>query len=140
MVVLGLGMAGSVAPLTTTVMNAVARNLAGVASCVNNAVSRIGGLLGVAVLGIIIVHSFNGELDRRLAAMEVPSEARQSVDAQRDRLAGAELPAHADERTRAQLKRAIDEAFIFGVRHVMLVAAALALRSAHVAFKMIENK
>jgi EmrB/QacA subfamily drug resistance transporter len=140
MVVLGFGMAVSVAPLTTTVMNAVARNRAGVASGVNNAVSRIGGLLGVAVLGIIIVHSFNRELDRRLAAMENPSEVRQFIDAQRDRLAEAELPSRVDERTRAKLKRVIDESFVFGFRHVMLAAAILALASAYVAFKVIENK
>jgi MFS family permease len=63
MVVLGLGMAVSVAPLTTAVVNAVPEKRAGAASGVNNAVSRIGALLGIAVLGIIVVHSFDRELN-----------------------------------------------------------------------------
>jgi MFS family permease len=137
-VVLGIGMGLSVAPLTTTVMNAVPRNRAGIASGVNNAVSRIGGLFGVAVLGIIMVHSFNRELDRRLATMDVSTEVGRLIGAQRDRLAGAELPSSTDKRTRAALKQAIDESFVFGFRLVMLTAAGLALVSALVALKVIE--
>ena len=140
MVVLGLGMAVSIAPLTTTVMNAVPANRAGVASGVNNAVSRIGGLFGVAVLGIIMVHSFNGEMDRRLARMELAPEVRSTIDEQRVRLAGAELPATIDAPTRVALKQAIDESFVFGFRLVMLTAAGLALVSAFVAFRVIETK
>ena len=139
-VVLGLGMAVSVAPLTTTVMNAVPEQRAGVASGVNNALSRIAGLLGIAVLGIVIVHSFNRELDRRLAPMELSPEVRRVIDAQRIKLAGAELSSIADERARLALKQAIDESFVFGFRLVMLTSLCLALASAFVASMVIENK
>jgi ABC-type multidrug transport system fused ATPase/permease subunit len=140
MVVLGLGMAVSVAPLTTTVMNAVPAKRAGVASGVNNAVSRIAGLLGIAVLGIVVVHSFNRELDRRLAPMGLSAEVRRDIDAQRVKLAGAELSSNADERPRLALKQAINESFVFGFRLVMLTSLCLALASALVAFMVIENK
>ena len=140
MVVLGLGMAVSIAPLTTTVMNAVPEKRAGVASGVNNAVSRIAALLGIAVLGIVIVRSFNSELDRRLARMDIAPEVRLSIDEQRVRLAGAELPSSIDEPTRVALKQAIDESFVFAFRFVMLTSVGLALVSASVAFTAIENK
>ena len=140
MVLLGLGMAVSVAPLTTVVMNAVPANRAGVASGVNNAMSRIGGLFGVAVLGIVMVHSFNGELDRRLARMELTPEGRRVVAEQRVRLAGAELPFSLDDRARSELQQAINESFVAGFRLVMLAAAGLALVSAFVAFKVVDNK
>ncbi len=140
MVVLGIGMALSVVPLTTTVMNAVPEKRAGVASGVNNALSRIAGLLGIALLGIVVVHSFNRELDRRLAPMELAPEVRRDLDTQRVKLAGAELSSIADERLRLTLKQAIDESFVFGFRLAMLTSLCLVLASALVAFMVLENK
>jgi EmrB/QacA subfamily drug resistance transporter len=138
MVALGLGMAVSVAPLTTTVMNAVAEQRAGVASGVNNALSRIAGLIGIAVFGIVMVQSFNRDLDRRLAAMELSAKASHDISLQRVRLAGAELSFIADEQSRRALNQAIDHSFVFGFRLVMLTALGLALVSVLVSLTMIK--
>ena len=139
-VVLGFGMATSVAPLTTTVMSAVPQGLAGAASGVNNAVSRIAGLLGVAVLGLVMLHAFNRETDRHLAQLNIAPELQRIIDEQRVRLAGAELPPDINDETRAALKQAINESFVFGFRLVMASAVGLALASAFSAFMMIEGK
>lgn len=139
-VVLGLGMAISVAPLTTTVMNAVPGNRSGVASGINNAVSRTAGLLAVAVLGIVMLHSFNSRLDRKLQTLALPSEVKQVLDGQRTKLAGVELPQDFDPVAARLLKQAVDESFVAGFRRVMAVAAGLALLSALSAWLLIDGK
>ncbi len=139
-VVLGLGMAVSVAPLTTTVMNAVERNRAGVASGINNAVSRAAGLLAVAALGLVMLHVFNNSLDRRLSALALAPETRRTLDQERVKLAGAEVPGGLEPGMRTTLKRALDESFVSGFRRVMMVASVLALLSSFVAMRLIEGK
>ncbi len=122
-VVLGLGMAISVAPLTTTVMGAVDQGRAGIASGVNNAVSRVAGLLAVAAFGLVLSLAFGRSLDDRLNRLPLTPEARNHIDAQRASLAGART---ADP----QVQRAIQEAFIDGYRLVLAIAVALSLSSA----------
>jgi hypothetical protein len=123
-------MAVSVAPLTTTVMNAVGERRAGTASGINNAVARTAGLLAIAVLGLVLQHGFNRALDARVSALALTPEARHTVDHQRTRLAGAEFEGHLTPQTRAGLRRAISESFVSGFRQVMMICALLALLSA----------
>ena len=138
-VVLGIGMAISVAPLTTTVMGSVARDWAGVASGINNAVSRTAGLLAIAVLGIVILHSFEESLDRRLAGLGVIPSVQQSLNAQRSRLAGVQLPESIPPAERALVREAIDRSFVDGFRRVMLTGAALAFGSGIAALLFIRR-
>ena len=131
-VVLGLGMAISVAPLTTTVMNSVSQEHAGIASGINNAVSRVAGLLAIAVLGAVLYSAFTRALDREIRALNLPEPVAAQIIAQRRNLAAA---ATTDPRGR----EAIQHAFIAGYRDVVWIAVALAIASAGSAAAMIRD-
>ena len=129
-VVLGLGMAITVAPLTTTVMNSIAQNRAGIASGVNNAVARTASLVAIAVLGVVMIHVFKTNLSHRLIGANLPGSVVQSVQTQSARLAAIDIPGNVTPGTQQLVRRAIDESFVSGFRWVMLIGAALAAASA----------
>src|SRR5262249_41645629 len=129
-VVLGLGMATSVAPLTTTVMNSVDAKQAGTASGINNAVSRVAAVLAIAVFGTVVLGTFNRAFAERLSVLNLTPELKQHLEDQRIKLAAIQIPGSVDIRSRDAIKQAIDESFVAGFRLVMLIASALALASA----------
>ena len=136
-VVLGLGLAISVAPLTTTVMNSVSTDYAGAASGINNAAARIAGLLAVALFGVIMIPIFNRSLHDRLNGVDIAPAVIESVERQRTKLAAIELPSSVEPRSRTAAELAIEQAFVAGFRWIMVVSALFALAGAASAWALI---
>jgi EmrB/QacA subfamily drug resistance transporter len=136
-IILGLGMSISVAPLTTTVMGSVSSKQAGVASGINNAVSRTAGLIAIAVFGVVMQQTFGTRLQEKLKHLSVSDEARQEVFEQRVRLGGIEVPKSADPATRESLTQAIKESFHSGFRVLMFLSAGLAIVSSVIGWSII---
>jgi EmrB/QacA subfamily drug resistance transporter len=134
LVVLGLGMTITVAPLTTTVMASVAAQRTGIASGINNAVARIASLLAIAVLGIVFVWSHDAALSARLERLHIPADLHRAGQLLApDTMAGA----HA---VPARIVEAQAQAVDAGLRAVALVSALCALLGAACAAATIRGQ
>jgi EmrB/QacA subfamily drug resistance transporter len=85
LIVFGLGLSMTVAPLTSTVLSAVDEKHAGVASGVNNAIARVAGLLAIAVLGAVVASRFATVIDEKLGDRPLSAPAQAAVTEARQR-------------------------------------------------------
>ena len=129
-VVLGLGIAITVAPLTTTVMSSIEQNRAGTASGVNNAVARTASLIAIAVFGVVMLQVFKTRLDHTLTTANLPASVAQSLQSQSIKLAAIDIPKNVNPATQQLIRGAVDASFVSGFRWVTAIAAALAAASA----------
>jgi len=123
--VIGIGMALTVAPLTTTVMESIERDHAGVASGVNNAVSRVAGLLAIAVFGVVLSRTFQTRVKPGLDQLRLPASERSAIDRELPKMAGAQLTTES-----AAVHAVVDEAFVSAFRVVMWCCAGMAVGAA----------
>jgi len=137
-VVFGLGMSATVAPLTATVLGSVQVGHSGVASGVNNAISRVAGLLAIAALGAVVSGSFQTRLERELANRPLSPAARVAVASARDRpLVTSSTGVPGPER--GVVHSALVDASVHAFRIGMGVGAALSILGGLVALIGIEN-
>lgn len=139
-VILGFGMAISVAPLTTVVMSSVDQDRAGTASGINNAVARVAGVLAIAVLGVLMVGVFGLRLNHLLVESGVSTGIVREIHANSIKLAGINLPSGLDANTANTVHDAVARAFVFSFRIIALICAALAVASAAVSLRMIPRR
>jgi hypothetical protein len=139
-IILGFGLAFTVAPLTTVVMNSVSQDRIGAASGINNAIARVAGVLAVALLGVVMVNSFASHLNQSLDRLSLPSSVLKAIQSDEIKLAGLPVPAGVAPATKALIKELIAEAFVFGFRIVMLICAGLSAASSVVAWLMLPKR
>src|SRR5262249_22628333 len=124
------GMALTVAPLTTTVLNCVDREDQGAASGINNAVARVAALLAIAVFGIAAAAAFNRELDRRLDAASVSARTRELLAPERSRLGDAKPPAEASPSEASAIRAGVSNGLEHAFDVVSFINGGLGLAAA----------
>lgn len=137
LLLMAVGMTISVAPLTTAVLSSVADEESGVASGINNAVSRIAGVLAVAAAGMISLVSFPYYLSHRLAQAAVDDGTRAALLAGASRLAALRAPDTAAPHTAQMLHGLILDAYVGSYRTGMAVAAIAALTAMAIALRYL---
>jgi EmrB/QacA subfamily drug resistance transporter len=135
--VFGLGMAVTVAPLTTVVMNSVEQHHAGTASGINNAVARVAGVLAIAVFGTVMMKNFDSHLEQNLTDLMLPQNIVKDIRSREIELAGLELPEGLDAHTVEAIRHAIAESFVSGFRVVLLCCAGLSIGTVLLAWQLI---
>jgi EmrB/QacA subfamily drug resistance transporter len=136
----GIGMGFTVAPLSASVMGAVPTHSAGVASGVNNAVSRTAGVLAIAIVGSLALFVFASSLSRHTQALNLSGAERNELKVEAQKLAGAAVPADFGGNTAQAVGEAIKLAFVDTFRMVMLICAGLAWLSALAAAAQVSNQ
>jgi MFS family permease len=128
--VVGLGMAVTVAPLTTTVLNAVPRHQTGVASGINNAVASVANLFAIAVFGAIALSSFNRSLDRHLESPALSAQVRQTIEQAHGKFVIEPSPTSGLGEDRPMVEAMVKQSLAEAIHLAMLLATALALAGA----------
>jgi len=123
---LGVGMTLAVSPLTNAVMSSVPESDTGIASAVNNTLSRLAGLLAVSLLSLLLAHGFAAALGTQLRVSSLPVETRDQLIANRSRLRDTPIPASLTREQQTEAASILDRAFLSGFRLVMLASATAA--------------
>ena len=121
MLMISGGMALTIAPFTGSIMSAVPPSRAGVGSAMNDTTRELGGALGVAVLGSLVLSQYQSAIDPALAGL--PEAARSMADSG---LAGAlQVAAGLEPSAGAELVAQARDAFLTGMGFACTVGAVV---------------
>ena len=138
--VFGLGMSFTVAPLTAAVMGSADNHLSGTASGVNNAMTRIANVFANAIFGALAVIFFSNALQSDIKNITIPSQIKQTVIAQAVNLGDAKIPEHINSNIKSMIEKSYHESFIASYKKIMQLSSLLAFLGALMSFLFIKNK
>jgi EmrB/QacA subfamily drug resistance transporter len=131
-ILLGIGMALVMSPMSTAAMNAVSPDKAGVASGILSMSRMVGGTFGVAAIGALFQHLARNELQNELAGTGVSAAAREHIV---ENLGSGSIGG-----LTPQAAEAAHNAFIHALSTGMWLAAGVALVGVFVALFTIDSK
>ncbi|QKJ31340.1 MFS transporter [Mucilaginibacter mali] len=138
--VLGLGMSFTVAPLTTAVMTSVSDHFSGTASGINNAMTRISGVFANAIFGALAVLFFAGALQQQIEPLKLNPQEKQAIIKQANNLGNAQLPKGTDAQHKADIDKAFRKGFISAYGKIMKLSAGLGFLGAAMGLVFIKKE
>jgi len=139
LLLIGIGMGVCQVPVTVVALNAAGPANVGTSSAINNMVARAGGLIAIAVFGLILAHGYDATLLPGLQAAGIPETAQQAIVQQRAQLAATVVPADLALAQHEAATAVIRHAFITGYRWAMAAAGIMALASALMALRYLRR-
>jgi EmrB/QacA subfamily drug resistance transporter len=137
-VLIGIGMGLLVAPLTKTALD-VEQKYSGMASGINNGISRIASLLAIALMGAIIISAFTSQLNLRIRQTNLLSIQQEKIFEQSQKLLSIEIPESFTLAEKLAVKQVVNASFVDGYHSSMLFASACVFLSVLVGFLTIKN-
>lgn len=137
--IFGLGMSFTVAPLTATVMGSVSNHFSGTASGINNALTRIANVFANAIFGALAVLFFAGHLQKESKNITLNPTEKQKVFAEAANLGNARVPVAINAKDKGIVERAYHNSFIHAYANIMRISAALGFLGALMAFAFVRN-
>jgi EmrB/QacA subfamily drug resistance transporter len=139
LIVFGLGLSMTVAPLTATVLGDADERHAGIASGVNNAIARVAGLLAIAALGAVVSAQFASAVDSNLVGGRMSADARQAVSTAKTRTLTTSVADSVGGAERAELRSAFEDASVSAFRLGIGIAGGLVVLGGLVSALGIQN-
>lgn len=136
---MGLGIGITISPMVSAVMGSIDKAYSGLGSGINNTVGRVAGLFAIAILGVVAINSFNFGLDKLMVDIPLDLEARQFIELEKIKLAGAEIPHWLSENVASRLSLSIKQSFLYSFRIVMVLNVIIAFAGTIVAYFMIDD-
>jgi EmrB/QacA subfamily drug resistance transporter len=137
--VFGLGMSFTVAPLTAAVMGSVSDHFSGTASGVNNALTRIANVFANAIFGALAVLFFAGALQDHIKKIPLDTKEKQLIIAEAANLGNAKVPVKVNSKDKIIIERAYHESFIHAYANIMRISAGLGFLGALMSVVFIRN-
>ncbi len=137
-ILFGLGMATLIAPLTKSALK-VPPAYSGAASGANNAVSRVAGLMAIAIMGMVVLSLFQTQFEHKVQGSSISEAGKQQLLLQKDKMSGLTIPAELNQTEHQAAQMAVKESFLHGFRWAMVIMAVMCYVAAVISYFTIEK-